>query len=243
MVSANENPAGTHRARELRILSTHAIQEPLRELIPEFERAAGLRASIDFDPANALKRKIEGGAAFDVAIVTRPVIDALIGQGLMLGESCVDLARSGLGIAIHSGAPKPNIATTDAFKNALLRARSVVRSKEGTSGVYFETLLARLGIADIMRDRIILGGSGRIAELVARGEAELAVQQISELLPVQGVELVGPLPTELQLYTVFSAGVGSASANRPGAYHLVAHLARQAAAPAYETKGLEPIAR
>jgi len=171
------------------------------------------------------------------------VIDALVGQGLMLGESCVDLARSGLGIAIHSGAPKPNIATTDAFKNALLRARSVVRSKEGTSGVYFETLLARLGIADIMRDRIILGGSGRIAELVARGEAELAVQQISELLPVQGVELVGPLPTELQLYTVFSAGVGSASANRPGAYHLVAHLARQAAAPAYETKGLEPIAR
>lgn len=228
---------------ELKILSTHAVQEALRELLPEFERAAGIRAIIDFDPANALKRKIESGAKFDVAIVTRSVIDALVGQGLMLGESCVDLARSGLGIAVRSGASKPNIATIDAFKNALLRTRSVVRSKEGTSGVYFQTLLERLGIAEVMRNRIILGGSGRVAELVARGEAEYAVQQIPELLPVSGVELVGPLPPELQLYTIFSAGVGSASPNRSGACDLIAYLARQAVAPAYVTKGFEPIAR
>src|SRR5262249_41830557 len=155
---------------------------------------------IDYDPANALKRRIEDGAAFDVAIVTRPVIDALAGQGKIVRETCADIGRSGLGVAVCKGAMKPDITTVAAFKRALLAANSVVRSKEGTSGVYFESLLMRLGLAEAMRGKIVLG-SGRIAELVVRGEAELAVQQIPELLPVEGVDFVGALPDELQLYT------------------------------------------
>ena len=109
---------------------------------------------------------------------------------------------------MRKGAAKPDLTTVEAFKRALLAAKSVVRSREGTSGLYLETLLTRLGIAEAMRGKIVLGGSGRIAELVGRGEASMAVQQIPELLPVDGVEFAGPLPDELQLYTVFSADIG-----------------------------------
>src|SRR5436853_5540825 len=126
---------------EIKILSTHAVQEVLFELGPAFERARGVRLAIDYDPANALKRRIEDGAAFDVAIVTRPVIDALTGQSKIVRESLTDIGRSGLGVATRKGAAKPDIATTDAFKRALLAAKSVVRSREGTSGLYFEKLL------------------------------------------------------------------------------------------------------
>jgi molybdate transport system substrate-binding protein len=225
----------------IRVLSTHAVQDVLREFEPAFERATGVKLSIDYDPANALKRRIEEGTAFDVAIVTRAVIDTLAGQGKVVRESCADIARSGLGVAVRKDATKPDITTVDAFKRALLAAKSVVRSKEGTSGLYFETLITRLGIAQAMRGKIILGGSGRIAELVARGEAELAVQQIPELLPVNGVNFAGPLPDELQLYTVFSAGISVACAAKDAARAFIAGLITPVAAALFKTKGLEPI--
>jgi molybdate transport system substrate-binding protein len=169
------------------------------------------------------------------------VIDALAGQGKI--RQAIDIARSGLGLAVRKGATKPDITTVDAFKRALLAAKSVVRSKEGTSGLYFETLLTRFGIADAMRSKIILGGSGRIAELVARGEADMAVQQIPELFPVAGVDFVGPLPDELQLYTVFSAGIGAACKDESAAKALIDALIAPAAAKQFRAKGLEPIAR
>ena len=228
---------------DIKILSTHAVQEVLRELGPLFERAGRFSLTIDYDPANALKRRIEDGTAFDVVIVTRPVIDALAQQGKVHHEACRDIGRSGLGIAVRQGAAKPDITTVDAFKRTLLAARSLVRSKEGTSGLHFETLLDQLGIADAMRDKIVLGPSGRIAELVARGEAEMAVQQIPELLPVKGVQYVGPLPPELQLYTVFAAGVGSAAKDRAAAKAFVDAFATPSAAALFIAKGLEPIPR
>jgi molybdate transport system substrate-binding protein len=228
---------------DIKILSTHAVQEVLRELGPLFERAGRFSLTIDYDPANALKRRIENGTAFDVVIVTRPVIDALAQQGKVRREACRDIGRSGLGIAVRQGAAKPDITTVDAFKRTLLAARSLVRSKEGTSGLHFETLLDRLGIADAMRDKIVLGPSGRIAELVARGEAEMAVQQIPELLPVKGVQYVGPLPAELQLYTVFAAGVGSAAQDRAAAKAFVDAFATPSAVALFNAKGLEPIPR
>jgi len=230
-------------AIEIRVLSTHAVSEVLGELGPQFERATGYRLSFGYDPANALRRQIEGGAPFDVAIVTRPVIDTLAGQGKILPDSCADIGRSGLGVAVRKGAPKPDIGTTEAFKRALLAAKSVVRSKEGTSGVYFEKLLDRLGIAEAVRGKITLGPSGRIAELVARGEVELAVQQIAELLPVAGVDFVGPFPPDLQLYTAFSAGVGAASKNLEAAKAFVDFIAAPSAAPLFNSNGLEPILR
>jgi molybdate transport system substrate-binding protein len=228
---------------DIKVLSTHAVEEVLRELGPSFERASGARVVIDYDPANALKRKIEDGVAFDVAIVTRPVIDALAGRGKIDRDSCIDIGRSGLGVAVRKGAARPDVVRTEAFKRALLAARSVVRSREGTSGLYFETLLTRLGIADAMRDKIILGGSGRIAELVARGEADMAVQQIPELLPVEGVDFAGPLPDELQLYTVFSAGVSAGCKVKDMAKAFIDALAAPSSSALFKVKGLEPVPR
>ncbi|HUL87751.1 MAG TPA: substrate-binding domain-containing protein [Pseudolabrys sp.] len=228
---------------DLKILSTHAIEDVLHELGPAFERASGASLAIDYDPANALKRRIEEGTAFDIAIVTRPVIDALSRQGKIRPETCTDIGRSGLGVAVRKGEPPPDVSTVDAFKNALLAVRSVARSKEGTSGLYFETLLIRLGIAEAMRAKIVLGGSGRIAELVVSGQADLAVQQIPELLPVTGADFAGPLPDELQLYTVFSAGIGAACKARDTAIAFIDSLTTPAAAAVFKTKGLESVPR
>jgi molybdate transport system substrate-binding protein len=226
---------------DIKVLSTHAVEGVLRELAPSFERASGARLVIDYDPANALKRKIDDGVAFDVAIVTRPVIDALAVRGKIHRDSCIDIGRSGLGVAVRKGASIPDIASVDTFKNALLAARSVVRSREGTSGLYFETLLARLGIAEAMRGKIVLGGSGRIAEFVARGEADMAVQQIPELLPVAGVDFAGPFPEGLQLYTVFSAGVGADCKVQDLAQAFIDALAAPGSSAVFKAKGLEPV--
>jgi molybdate transport system substrate-binding protein len=225
---------------EIKVLSTHAVQEVLTELGPVFERASGFDLAIDYDPANALKRTIEAGTPFDVAIVTRMVIDELVLTGKVRRETSKDICRSGLGVAVRRGAAAPDVATVDAFRRSLLAARSVVRSKEGTSGLYFETLLNRLGIADAMRGKIVLGPSGRIAELVARGEAEMAVQQIPELLPVKGVQYLGPLPGELQLWTVFAAGMGSAAKDPVAAKAFLGALVAPSAGALFRAKGLEP---
>lgn len=228
---------------DIKVLSTHAVEGVLCKLAPEFERATGIRPDFDYDPANAIRRRIENGVAFDVAIVTRPVVDSLIVQGKVRRENCTDIARSGLGVAVRKGMARPDIASADSFKRAILAAKSVVRSKDGTSGTYFESLLDRLGIADAMHGRIILGGSGRIAELVATGEAEIAVQQIPELLAVAGADFVGPLPTDLQLYTVFSAGVGALAVEPAAARDFVRCLTNPTFAPLYLAKGLEPVTR
>ena len=226
---------------EIRVLSTHAAMGVLNELGPKFERATGNRLSIGYDPAKAVKRQIENGAAFDVAIVTRAVFDDLAGQGKILAETRADIGRSGLGVSVRKGAAKPDLTTTEAFKRALLTAKSVVRSIDGTSGIYFGTLLDRLGIAEAMRDKIVLGPSGRVAELVARGEAEMAIQQIPELLPVIGAQYAGPFPPELQLYSEFAAGVATASKHRDAAKAFVATLTTPEAIALFKAAGLEPV--
>jgi molybdate transport system substrate-binding protein len=235
--------AVTVNAADIKVLSTHAALEVLGELGPQFERATGHKLSFSYDPANIIKRQIEGGAAFDVAIVTRSVIDDLAKQDKIVPDSRIDIARSGLGVAVRKGAPKPDISTVEGFKHTMLSAKSIVRSTEGTSGLYFEKLLDRLGIAEDMRGKITLGPSGRVAEFVARGEVDMAVQQVSELLPVTGTEFVGPFPPELQLYTVFSAGVSTASRDREAAKALINFLTAPAAGPVLKAKGLEPIVR
>ena len=224
----------------IRILSTHAALDVLNVLGPNFERAHGCRLSYGYDPAKAVKRQVETGAAFDVAIVTRPVFDDLVAQGMMLAEPRADVGRSGLGLSVRAGAAKPDIGTTEAFKRTLLAAKSVARSTEGTSGIYFDRLIERLGLAETMRDKIVLGPSGRVAELVARGEAEMAVQQVPELLPVAGAQYVGPFPPELQLYSDFTAGIASASRHRDVAAAFVKALTAPEAAALFKAAGLEP---
>ncbi len=227
---------------EFKVLSTYAVFDVVRAIGPTFERERGCRLAVSFDPANAIKRQIDSGALFDVVIVSKNVLEDLVRQGAVRSETCADIGRSGIGLSVRKGAPKPDIGTVEAFKRAMLAAASVVRSKDGTSGQYFETLMDRLGIARQMRGKIRLGGSGRIAELVANGEIEMAVQQVSELLPVTGADFVGPFPPELQLYTMFSAGVGAASRQPDLASAFIDALRTPAAASLLKTHGLEPAA-
>ena len=189
-----------------------------------------------------IKREIEAGTAFDVAIITKAAIAELAKQGKILGGG-KGIACCGLGISVRADAPKPDISTVDMFKRTLLSAKSIVHSRDGVSGQYFETLIERLGIADTLRSKIVVGPGGRVGELIVRGDAEIAVQQIPELMSVVGAGFVGPLPQELQLYTYFTAGVAAASNVRNAAQAFVDMLAAPSAAPLLKAKGLEPIPR
>lgn len=230
-------------ADAITILSSHALAEVAERLAPRFARETGHRPVFHFDPTQAITRRIAEGEAFDVAIVTRAAADALAARDKIAVASCVDLARTGLGLAVRAGAPRPDISRVEAFKRALLAARSVVRSGEGASAKSFEAILERLGIAEAMRDKITIAGSGRVAEYVARGDAELAVQQISEIVPVVGAELVGPFPADIQVTTTFAAGIAAASTHRNAAAAFVALLAAPDAAPLYKANGLDPLGR
>lgn len=229
------------RAAEIKVMSTHAAMEILSELGPQFESATGHTLSYSYDPSGAVKRQIEEGAVFDIAIITRKALDDLSKKGKIISGTLTNIARSGLGVAVRKGAPKPDISTVDNFKKTMLAAKSVVRSTEGASGLYFANLMTRLGIADQMKDKIILGPSGRISELVADGKVEMAVQQISEILPVTGAELVGPFPSEIQLYTTFSTGVSVDTKELESAMALIAFLKSPAAIPVITSNGLEPV--
>jgi len=229
--------------QSLTIFSTHALLEVLNALKADFERTHGCRLIFSFDPTQAVRRRIEEGETFDIAIATRGGIDALATGGRIAPETCVTVGRTGLGVSVRAGAPKPDIGSVEAFKRALLAAKSVVRSREGASGAFFEEVMERLGITDAMRDKIVIAGSGRVAEVAARGEAELAVQQISELVPVQGADFVGPFPPELQQTTEFAAGAASASDARDTAAAFIALLAAPASAPLFTANGLEPAAK
>jgi molybdate transport system substrate-binding protein len=226
-------------AANIKVLGTHAVMAVMSDLAPAFERQSGHTLAVSYDPSALLRQRIESGEDFDVAVMTRAALDELAVQGRII-SSCVDIGRSGLGLSVAKGSRKPDIGTVDGFKRALLAAKSVVRSRDGASGAYFATLIERLGIADAMRDKTVLGGSGRVAELVARGEAEMAVQQISELLPVAGAQYAGPFPDELQLYTVFSASVAASSARGNAAKAFIASLVAPEAAALFKTNGLEP---
>jgi molybdate transport system substrate-binding protein len=222
------------------ILSTHAVKDVMDELGARLDRAAGEPVTFSYDPSNVLRRRIESGEAFDIAFATRAALDDFAHLGRIVAGSIADLGRSGLGLSVRRGAAKPDISTADAFRRTLLAAKSVVRSRDGASGIYFGELLDRLGITPDMRGKIVLGRSGRVAELVARGEAEIAVQQVSELLPVKDADYVGPLPEELQLYTMFSAGIGTRCRDRNAASRLLASLQTPAAIALFKAKALEP---
>jgi molybdate transport system substrate-binding protein len=228
------------KAAEIKVLSTNGVTSVMRELGPEFERATGHKLVIRYDVTTALRNQIQGGETFDVAILTGPVTDELLKQGKLAAGTRADIARSGVGVAIRAGAPKPDISTVEAFKRTMLAAKSVAYTTQGASGIYFASVLQRLGIAEAMKPKAKLQPGGAVAELVARGEAELAVQQISELISVAGVELVGPFPPELQSITVFSAGVAASAKEPEAARALIQFLTAPAASPVIKAKGMEP---
>jgi len=225
-------------AAEIRVLCSTGMSSAMSVLVPEFERASGHKLSIAYDTANLLMGRIKGGEAADLAILTAPAIDELAKQGKVGGRT--DLARSGVGISVRSGAPKPDIGSVEALKRALLNAKSIAYTTTGASGVYFAALIERLGIAEQVQAKAKLRPGGAVGELVARGEAEMAVQQIPELMSVAGTELVGPLPPEVQYVTVFSAGVLAGAKEAEAAQALVNFLSAPAAAQVLKAKGMEP---
>ncbi|WP_065754978.1 substrate-binding domain-containing protein [Bradyrhizobium paxllaeri] len=223
----------------IRVLSTLALKGAVHGLAGQYQAAGGAHIDADFAPTLALLDRLRAGEAADVVILTREGLDEVAREGRVAAESCVDLARSWVGIAVKAGAAHPDIATEAALRETLLGAR-VAYSRLGASGILFANLIERLGIAADINTRAVIIPQGFTAERLVTGEADLAVQQISELKQVGGIEVVGPIPRELQTAAVFSAGRMAASPNAGEAERLLRFLASPDVAPALRESGLEP---
>jgi molybdate transport system substrate-binding protein len=224
-------------ANEVDVLSTLALRGVLVETEAEFRARTGLAITARYKSTNAQLIAIAEGATADVAIITREAIDRLTAEGKIVPGSTRDVAQSGVGLAVRAGAPKPDISTVAAFKRTILAAKSVAFSRLGASGVHFASVIELLGIADEIRRKAVISDA-YMGEVVARGEAELAVQQISELMPVAGIDIIGPLPGELQKISLFAAATFTAAKNPAGAAELISFLAEPRLAPVLERKGL-----
>jgi molybdate transport system substrate-binding protein len=210
------------------------------DLEPALARSSATRVALTWGSTVGLAKEILHGSDGDLAVLTAEAVDDLIARGKALAGSRVDLARSGIGVAVRAGAKKPDIGSPQALRGALLAAKSVAHSKTGQSGIYFLTVLERLGIAEQMKPKMVVPEGGvPIGELVAKGEAEIGIQQISELLPVPGIEIVGPLPGPLQKITIFSAGVLASAKDRSAAEAMAQFIATESRA-LLQARGLNP---
>lgn len=227
----------------IRLLSTLAVKGALPGTIAGFEQSAGVKVAAEFAPTSSLVARIEAGETADVAIVTREGIDELVGLGRLDGGTAIDLVQSWVGIAVKAGAAKPDIGTPEALKRTLLAARSVAYSRTGASGIRFAQLIERLGIAQEVNAKATTIPSGLTGELAARGETELAVQQLSELMQVPGLDIVGPLPTALLPPGIFSAAVFAGSAHADLARAFLQALTSPDADAAFRAAGLESVRR
>ena len=226
----------------VKLLCTNAMKTVVSALAPDFERTRGGKLDATWGSTQMLLDRIEAGEGGDLAILSDEAIDDLIRRGRLAPGSRTDLGRSFIGVAVRKGARKPEIGTTETFKAALLAASSVTYSKTGISGIYFRDLLDRLGLADAMRPKTVLPAPGvSVGEALTKGEAEIGVQQISELMPVPGLEIVGPLPPPLQKVSVLSAGLFANATDAAGARALVQALSAAATRPIYQRSGLEPV--
>ena len=235
------DPPPPPEAPGVEVMSTLGLMGVLRGLAPGYEKATGTRIAAAFAPTTALVERIRAGEAADVAILTAAATDQLTQDGILSADGQVDLARSVIGVAVCAGSPKPDIASPEAFTRALLDARSLAYSRAGASGIFFADLIRRLGIADRVNAKATVIPTGLTGELAARGEVEIAVQQVSELMEVPGVDIVGPLPAELDAVTVFSGALFTASPRRGAGNALLRFLSAPDAAPVYARKGLEPL--
>ncbi len=226
-------------AAEIKVLSGTGSRAIVEELALQFERASGHKLVIRFEGNAELKRKIEADETFDVAILNPPVINDLIKAGKIVGERA-DIGQAGIGVGVRAGAPKPDIGTVDAFKRALLAAKSVAFAKEGASGIHFMIVLERLGLAEQLKAKLRPMPALDSVEVVGRGEAEMVVVVLPRILVVPGVDLVGPIPAELQTWIGTSAGVGAAAREPEAAHALIRFFTGPAAIPVLKAKGMEP---
>ena len=233
----------TARAAELKLLTTGAFKQVVLALVPDFEKQTGHKVVVTNDTAGGVKARVEKGEAVDVAVATPKILAELAGEGKIQKGTETKLASVGVGVMVKEGAPKPDIGTVDAFKQALLHAKSVAYidpKSGGSSGIYVDKLLEKLGIADQVRPKAKLKQGGYVADLIVDGSAELGIHQISEIVPAKGVVLVGPLPKEIQNTTTYAAAVTTVSANKEAAAALLKALSGPAAAQVLKSKGMEP---
>lgn len=234
-------PAMAHGA-EVKVLTTGAMKAVVLELVPQFEKETGHRAVVDNDTAGGVTRRVEGGEPVDVVVNTPGALNDLAGKGKIVGNSRAGVARVGVGVVVKEGAPLPDVGSVEAFKRALLAAKSVAYidpASGGSSGIYLTSLFEKLGIAAEIKPKAKLKQGGYVADLIASGEAELGLHQISEILPVKGVKLVGPLPAEIQNYTTYAAAVGADAKQADAARALIKLLTGPSADSVLKARGME----
>jgi molybdate transport system substrate-binding protein len=232
-------------AAEVKVLSAIAVKSALDDLSGTFERSTGNKMTVSYATAGEVIKRIQAGESADVTILPKPRVDELVQQGKILPGSAKSFASAAVGVAVRTGAPKPDISSPDALKRSLLGAKSISYAdpaKGGASGVHFAAVLERLGIAEQMKPKTKLVPGPEAPELAARGEVEIAVTMVPEILPVRGADLVGPLPQELQNKTAFAyiAGILTESKQPDAAKALVQCISSPAAASVVISKGLEP---
>jgi molybdate transport system substrate-binding protein len=226
-------------AADVEVLSGGAMRRFLLEAVPLFEAASGSKVTVRFALTRVLKKEIEDGAVFDMALIPRAELDALIAAGKIAAGTQTDIVRSLVGFMVRTGAPAPEIGTVEAFANVLRQAKSISYSK-GPSGLYVANLLERLGLAAEMKDKTVFAIGRPVGEVIASGEAEFGMQQIIENQPVKGAHLVGPLPSEMGNFVLYSAGFAAAAADRAAARAFVSFLRSSEAARIIRAKGMEP---
>jgi molybdate transport system substrate-binding protein len=232
--------AGMARAAEIKVLSTQATEEAYRELVPQFEKASGHKVTTVFTGTLDANKRLAAGETYDLLIMSGPSIEEHIKGGKVVSGSRVDIAKSGVGVGVKAGAPKPDIGTVEALKKAVLAAKSIGYST-GPSGIYVIGLFQRLGIGDEIKGKLKQTPTGVfVGSIIASGEAEIGFQQVSELSHFAGVDYVGPLPAEVQQFTMFSSGIMGGTKEADAARALVKFITAPAAAAAFKKRGMEP---
>jgi molybdate transport system substrate-binding protein len=224
----------------LHVLASNGVKAVIDNLRPQAVRAVGRPLDIEYDTSSSIKKRIESGEAFEVAILTSDSIDDLAQAGKIAAANRTPIARCGIGLGVRAGAPKPDIATADALKRSLLAAKSVTFAQDGASRVYILEMFEKFGIADRMKPKTIMEqGSARSNARVADGSAEMILTLVSEILPAKGVQLVGPLPADVQHYVNFSAGISAGNKDANAAKRLMKFLASSETGPALKAMGME----
>jgi molybdate transport system substrate-binding protein len=232
--------SGAVQAAELKVLASGAVKEAYTEMFPQFEKASGHKIAITWAGTVDIKKKIAAGEVYDFLVIASPEMDGFIKDGKVVAGSKADLVKSGVGVAVKAGAPKPDFSSAEALKKVLVAAKSVGYS-QGPSGVYMLSLFEKMGIADHVRAKAKVTQPGvPVATVIASGEAEIGFQQVSELIHEKGIDFLGPLPAEIQRITTFSGGTHSASKEQAAAKVLQSFLTAPERAPDLKKHGLSP---
>lgn len=233
--------AETAPAAPLRVLSSNGVRAVVEALLPDIGRETGRTLQAEFSTAASLKRQIDGGAPFDVAILTPVLVDDLERQGKVAPGTRVDIAKTGVGIGVPAAAPRADVSTPAALKALLLGVKSVAMTAEGQSRATVDKALAGLGITEAVLAKAMLTGPGEGPSLVAAGKADVVMTLVSEIAPVPGLQLLGEMPADYQTYVVFTAARGAAAADQAGADALLRYLGGETFAAALKTHAMQPV--